>query len=65
MTFDSYAPRRPDFFEVECGLPPRIGAGRNGLTFGNEASAAGAPGRLVEKSGMEGCPFFFICGFLS
>jgi hypothetical protein len=49
---NSYAPRRPDFFDVECGLPPGMGAGRTGLTFGNEASTTGAPGRLVEKSGI-------------
>jgi hypothetical protein len=48
----SYAPRRPDFFEVECGLPPGMGAGFTGFTFGSETSATGAPGRLVEKSGI-------------
>ena len=44
--------KSPDFFDVECGLPPGIGAGRIGFTLGSDASTMGAPGRLVEKSGI-------------
>ena len=53
-------PLRPDFFDVACGLPPCT-LGRSGC-FGLMMFSPGARAavRLLEKSGMVGCPFFFM-----
>jgi hypothetical protein len=54
-----YCPRRPDFADVDCGLAIGAAAARVGTT-GFDPCGTGPDGRLREKSGMLGRPFFFI-----
>jgi hypothetical protein len=50
--FRFYEPRRPDFFDVACGLTPCCGLGAGGCTFGTLASVVSGTGRFVAKSGI-------------